>query len=512
MATVDELSVKFGADFRELLAEMKRSEQATAEFRGKVEKEMNVARVAFDRIGGEIRGVFTGALASIQTAGITAAIGLLTAAFISLSEGTSKAKAAMDAANAALATGKKLGEELATVTGEVAEQKKVEAFATIALTESEITRMQIVRERLREEERGARSAQTQLSAAARGEIIDKQIEKIKEQIKFTKLSIAAGEEAAHIAAGMRTSTGGRTDKPPTAPVGMTKGESWLVREAQAAIQASEALEEYKRRTADARALAEAELSGNRVRIAQIELEQQLRKQYGTDFVKNHQDRIAAYAAERAEVDRNIEQQRRLVSELQALGGTVKSALGDSLIAAFDRTGNAAEKMRQIWANAFEDMSRRLLNFALDQAWQLLLRNIMGMAGGLSGAHESAHGGAGGIGSFLGGLLGGIGKLVGFAEGGRPRVGVPSLVGERGPELFIPDVPGTIMPNHRGGVGGGGGGRVTYIDARGADQAAVARLEAIVRAQGSALRAFDAGFYDRAVGSVYDARRRGYGGV
>lgn len=36
---------------------------------------------------------------------------------------------------------------------------------------------------------------------------------------------------------------------------------------------------------------------------------------------------------------------------------------------------------------------------------------------------------------------------GFATGGRPPVGVPSWVGERGVELFVPDVPGTIVANH-----------------------------------------------------------------
>ena len=35
----------------------------------------------------------------------------------------------------------------------------------------------------------------------------------------------------------------------------------------------------------------------------------------------------------------------------------------------------------------------------------------------------------------------------FAEGGRPPVGRASLVGERGPELFVPDNAGTIIPNH-----------------------------------------------------------------
>lgn len=65
----------------------------------------------------------------------------------------------------------------------------------------------------------------------------------------------------------------------------------------------------------------------------------------------------------------------------------------------------------------------------------------------------------------------------FAEGGRPPSGRPALVGERGPELFIPDTAGTIIPANQtaqmlrgggGGSSGGGGGRQNvhaYIDKR-----------------------------------------------
>jgi hypothetical protein len=35
----------------------------------------------------------------------------------------------------------------------------------------------------------------------------------------------------------------------------------------------------------------------------------------------------------------------------------------------------------------------------------------------------------------------------FAEGGRPPLGLASLVGEQGPELFVPDTAGTILPAH-----------------------------------------------------------------
>lgn len=45
-------------------------------------------------------------------------------------------------------------------------------------------------------------------------------------------------------------------------------------------------------------------------------------------------------------------------------------------------------------------------------------------------------------AFTGGLKG----FLGFADGGRPPVGRPSIVGENGPELFVPDSAGTVVPN------------------------------------------------------------------
>lgn len=41
----------------------------------------------------------------------------------------------------------------------------------------------------------------------------------------------------------------------------------------------------------------------------------------------------------------------------------------------------------------------------------------------------------------------IKSIFGFADGGSPPVGVPSIVGERGPEIFVPKGAGTIIPNH-----------------------------------------------------------------
>lgn len=66
---------------------------------------------------------------------------------------------------------------------------------------------------------------------------------------------------------------------------------------------------------------------------------------------------------------------------------------------------------------------------------------------------------------------GLQKVLGFADGGRPPVGRISMVGERGPELFVPDVAGTIIPNHALG----GGGVSLTINAPGATAETVAMI-------------------------------------
>ena len=52
------------------------------------------------------------------------------------------------------------------------------------------------------------------------------------------------------------------------------------------------------------------------------------------------------------------------------------------------------------------------------------------------------------------------SFLGFADGGRPPVGRPSIVGERGPELFVPDRAGTIIPNNQ--LGGGGAAMASNV--------------------------------------------------
>lgn len=107
--------------------------------------------------------------------------------------------------------------------------------------------------------------------------------------------------------------------------------------------------------------------------------------------------------------------------------------------------------------------------------QMLQMAIMGKSGS-GGLFGSLLSGIGGI--FTGGLSGfgpsslatsgtnffdgGFSPIDFFANGGRPPVGRPSVVGERGPELFVPRSAGTIIPNHAMG-----GANVTVnVDASG----------------------------------------------
>jgi hypothetical protein len=71
----------------------------------------------------------------------------------------------------------------------------------------------------------------------------------------------------------------------------------------------------------------------------------------------------------------------------------------------------------------------------------------------------------GINTFLSSTFGGIfSSLDTFATGGRPPVGRPSIVGEKGPELFVPSTAGTIIPNNQ--LSGSTTNVVVNVDASG----------------------------------------------
>lgn len=119
--------------------------------------------------------------------------------------------------------------------------------------------------------------------------------------------------------------------------------------------------------------------------------------------------------------------------------------------------------------------------------------IQPFIGGQPGQHGGASGGAGIFGQLLHAFLPGIkmgggagaGGPVdydgffqgGFASGGDVLANRPAMVGELGPELFVPRTAGSIVPN---GQLGGSGGHTFNIDARGSNDPAAVHA-AVMRA-------------------------------
>lgn len=109
-----------------------------------------------------------------------------------------------------------------------------------------------------------------------------------------------------------------------------------------------------------------------------------------------------------------------------------------------------------WVDMLQEMAMRAAAAQVFSAASGALSGVMGGAGGLGGLLGGLFGGgATSVPGIAGGpvAVGGIPTVPFFAEGGRPEVGMPALVGEKGPEIFVPDSAGTVIPNDR--LGGGG---------------------------------------------------------
>ena len=136
-------------------------------------------------------------------------------------------------------------------------------------------------------------------------------------------------------------------------------------------------------------------------------------------------------------------------------------LSKTLGSAFSESFKGIIKGTMSVQDAFRSMFMRIADHFLDMAAQMMAaqisRGFMGLFGNMFG------GGATDVfAGFNRGPASGV-TMDSFANGGRPTVGRASIVGERGPELFVPDRAGTIVPNH---AMGGGMNIVVNVDASG----------------------------------------------
>ena len=107
--------------------------------------------------------------------------------------------------------------------------------------------------------------------------------------------------------------------------------------------------------------------------------------------------------------------------------------------------------------SFKDLTRSIIQDLIAIQLKAQASGLLGMLG------KSLGFGGGGFMNDAGGME--VAGSLGFANGGDPPVGKASIVGERGPELFVPRTAGTIIPNHAlSGMGGTTNVTNNYINA------------------------------------------------
>ena len=142
-------------------------------------------------------------------------------------------------------------------------------------------------------------------------------------------------------------------------------------------------------------------------------------------------------------ERDIQQQKEAVA---ALGDKLKM-LRDIHSSVFNNMGSAIEKFVKTGKFAFKDFAQSVIQDILAIIIKAQVLKMMSGASSLLGNMFSGGTGGGAATDFLnaGVSYGGFGLK---ASGGSVTSGSPTIVGERGAELFIPNTSGTIVPNNQ----------------------------------------------------------------
>jgi hypothetical protein len=174
--------------------------------------------------------------------------------------------------------------------------------------------------------------------------------------------------------------------------------------------------------------------------------------------QNEQDglqAITAYLEKQYELNTAIQQQNALAESVSSTLGQGMTSVFDALIQGSDNWGKS---LQQIASKVLVDIANQLIRiFVIEQA-------VSAIKSFLSPFSPSTPLGAGG---GMAGKFGTLGPNYGIAQraiGGPVSAGTPYMVGERGPELFMPSRGGSIIPNNA--LGGGSTSVVVNVDASG----------------------------------------------
>ena len=285
--------------------------------------------------------------------------------------------------------------------------------------------------------------------------------------------------------------------------------------AQAAIQSSmgrtRALTEG---TQDIQTRARLELEGVRRELIDAELKKAQLQRDLNEALKNAGDdptRTAdlrsRFATEAAAIDAQAQAQiaandpvKQLIGKwrtelddtrasVASLAQSIQTELGSAMSSAVSGVITGTTTVQEAFGQMFQNIAKTFMDMATQMIAKMIVMYVLdNLLGGLLGGGSNglgSIGGGGGFGSWSGGNTfssGGIPDLPGLgstgalatkglysgikfrATGGPVTARTPYIVGERGPELFVPGRSGTIIPNNN--MGGGTTNVVVNVDASG----------------------------------------------
>ena len=274
--------------------------------------------------------------------------------------------------------------------------------------------------------RGSRAQQLQLRKADAQTILGLDPKNFASNAEKQAAELAALEEKIQKAlngygdgSGTGTKTGGGT--------GVDKATRELERQREELERQFQVGEDIKRDQENSLALLRSttDLDRERLQIA-IDLDNQIRKIQQT-AAPSQQEGLIFTATEEARLKDMI--------AIATSGGT---GLGKSLAEGLPEVNDELTQTEQLLKNAYGIVANNLtsgIQGLIDgtKEWSDILSNVLSQLGSM----------------FLNvgfNMLGANIGIPGFADGGRPPTNMPSIVGERGPELFVPDSAGTVLSN------------------------------------------------------------------
>ena len=241
-------------------------------------------------------------------------------------------------------------------------------------------------------------------------------------------------------------------------------------------------------------IVQAEVSGNRELVAVLEERFRLEDKLGRPLTEAEKQRVETLARAKFAMEQYRDRVRAATQELEGLFDSFADHAGAALDSILDKSKTVGEAMRNFFASVLRDIANEFIKLGAINP----LKNL------LFGQNNPTLETVGGIiGSIFGGAASGNTALeIGKRAGGGPvTAGMPYIVGERGPELMVPNVSGTIVPT------GSYGGTVTLYGSD-AHMIEIGQLKAGLRSLGLQVRQIDRSVEPRAINATVDARRRG----